>query len=107
MREQRCLAARRCECPTMVCKKRVRKGANTRLYIIKSGSGGVRLQVGKPVLMHGLTGAQAPGPDDVGGPTQGSRKKKKKVEKNHAHCSDCLLCTAVTERGGGERGRED
>ena len=43
-RERRCLAARRCECPTIVCKKRVRKGANARLYIIKSGSGGVFLQ---------------------------------------------------------------
>ena len=38
---------------------------------------------------------------------RGEGTKKKKAEKNHAHCSDCLLCTAVTERGGGERGRED
>ena len=43
-RERRCLAARRCECPTIDWKKRVIKGANFQLYIIKSGSGGVWLQ---------------------------------------------------------------
>ena len=31
-RERMCLAARRCECPTKVCKKWVIKGANARLY---------------------------------------------------------------------------
>jgi len=44
--EQRCLAARRCECLAIVCKKRVRNGANARLYIIKSGRGGFWLQEG-------------------------------------------------------------
>jgi len=42
--ERRCSAARKCECPTIDWKKRVIKGANVRLYIIKSGSGGVLLQ---------------------------------------------------------------
>jgi len=37
---------RRFECPTIVCKKWVIKGANAPLYIIKSGSGGVLLQEG-------------------------------------------------------------
>jgi len=36
----------RCECPTIVCKKRLRKVKNARLYIIKSRSGGVWLQKG-------------------------------------------------------------
>src|SRR6056300_1277178 len=40
-RERRCFSARRCECLTIVCKKWVIKGVNARLYIIKSGSGGV------------------------------------------------------------------
>ena len=40
-RERRCLAARRCECLTIVCKKRVIKGWNFGPNIIKSGSGGV------------------------------------------------------------------
>ena len=44
-RERTCLAER-CECTTIVSKKRVRKGANARLYIIKSGSGDVWLQEG-------------------------------------------------------------
>ena len=35
------LSARRCECPTIVCKKRVRKGWNFGQYIIKSSSGRV------------------------------------------------------------------
>jgi len=45
-RERRCSAARRCECPTIVCKKWVRKGWNFGQYIIKIGSGGVFLQEG-------------------------------------------------------------
>ena len=44
--ERRCFSARRCECPTIVCKTWVINGANARLYIIKSGSGGVLLQEG-------------------------------------------------------------
>ena len=40
-RERRGFSARKCECPTIVCKKWVIKVANARLYIIKSGSGGV------------------------------------------------------------------
>ena len=48
-RDQRCFSARRCECPTIVCKKWEIKGANARLYIIKSGSGGVFLQEGMNV----------------------------------------------------------
>ena len=43
--ERRCFTAR-CECPTMVCKKQVRKGWNFGQYIIKSRSGGVFLQEG-------------------------------------------------------------
>ena len=39
--ERRCFSARRCECPTIVWKKLVIKGANAPQYIIKSGSGGV------------------------------------------------------------------
>ena len=40
-RERRCFAARRCECQTIVFKKWVINGENSRLYIIKSGSKGV------------------------------------------------------------------
>ena len=64
----------------------------------------VDLPIGKPVLMHGLTGAQAPGPDDVGGPTQGSRKKKKKGGKKS--CTLLRLPSVYScdrERGRGER----
>ena len=38
------IGCKRCECPTIVCKKRVRKVWNFGQYIIKTGSGGVRLQ---------------------------------------------------------------